>query len=54
MDGSEITTVQYRRFQQGNKSIIKILQNKWAATEEVAACFMENTQKAYSEFDGDI
>ena len=41
-------------FQQGNKSIIKILQNKWAATEEVAACFMENTQKAYSEFDGDI
>lgn len=44
----------YGAFSKAIKSIIKILQNKWAATEEVAACFMENTQKAYSEFDGDI
>ena len=41
-------------YKKDGELIIKILQNKWAATEEVAACFMENTQKAYSEFDGDI
>ncbi len=44
----------YGAFSKAIKSIIKILQNKWVMTEEVATCFMENTQKAYSEFDGDI
>ena len=39
--------------QEKHHKILQI-QDKWAATEEVAACFMENTQKAYSEFDRDI
>ena len=42
------------KLDQIRSSLNEEMQNKWSATEEVAVCFMENTQKAYSEFDGDI